>query len=386
MNEVVDMNKLYNAFKASMNGSSWKSQPQKFELDVLSELFKLKRELLDDTYQITPGSEFILNERGKIRYIHGGSMRDRVIEHWLCDDEINPAIQPYLIFNNGASQKDKGITFSRRLFEKDLHNFYLKYGDNQGYVGFVDMSKFYDNIHHDKAKSQLEPLIDPFPFHVFSKILDSFQVDVSYMSDEEYKTCLYLMFNSIEYYRSIPKSKMTGEKLMPKSVNIGDQIAQSIGIYYPITIDNYAKIVRGCKWYGRYMDDIYVIQRDKEELISVLEGIQQKANEIGLFVNPKKTRIAKLSNVYSYLQYKYSLLENGKIVKRINPKSVTRERRRMKAYKRLLDRGEMDYDAIEQACKSWMGAFAKVMSKQQIKHMKQTYYDLFGKELSWKRK
>lgn len=73
-------------------------------------------------------------------------------------------------------------------------------------------------------------------------------------SMHEYASCLDEVFNKLEY-RKIPKSKLTGEKFMEKSVNMGDQLSQAIGIYYPHRIDNYVKYVRGIKFYGRYSDD-----------------------------------------------------------------------------------------------------------------------------------
>ncbi len=57
-------------------------------------------------------------------------------------------------------------------------------------------------------------------------------------------------FNKLEY-RNIPKKKLTGKKWIEKSVNIGDQLSQVIGIYYPYRIDNYVKYVRSQKFYGR---------------------------------------------------------------------------------------------------------------------------------------
>lgn len=384
----VDVNDLYDCFRASLKGSDWKAEPQKFEIDWLCELFRLKREIISQVYQSQPGSEFILNERGKIRYVHGRHVRDRVIGHWLCDTKINPAIEPYLIFNNGASQKGKGLSFARQMFEKDLHNYYLRHGNNDGFAGFVDMSKFYDNIRHEDAKEIIGSMMGfkNLAYWVFSTIIDVFQIDVSYMSDEEYAHCMDKMFNSIEYNLSVPKSFRTGQKMMPKSVDIGDQVSQSIGIVYPFSIDNYIKIVRSCKENGRYMDDIYIVGETREFVESIVDGVEQKAQEIGLFINKRKTRIVKLCQTYQYLQVKYSLSESGRVIKRINPKSVTRERRRLKAYRRLLDNREMEYEDIEQAARSWMGTFAKLMSKKQIKHMKTLYYELFGKELSWKRK
>lgn len=384
-NKVTDLNVLYDAFRASMKGSAWKEEPQKFEIDFLSEIVKLKHELVAREYQTMPGSEFTLSERGKVRHIHGGRMRDRVVRHALCDTVLDEALQPYLIYNNSASQKGKGVSFARKMFEKDLHNYWLKHRTNDGYVGFVDFSKFYDNIRHDKAKEMVSAKVDEFSGWLFGQIVDTFRIDVSYMDDEEYAGCINQKFDSVKYHQQIPKERRTGQKFMDKSVDIGDQVSQDIGIFYPVQVDNYAKIVRGAKMYGRYMDDIYIIGNTKEYIASVIHGITEQAGELGIFINERKTRIVELSSTFKYLQIKYSLTDSGKVIKRINPKSVSRERRKLKAYKRMCEKGKIEYNAVEQAYKSWMGANVPVMSKKQVENMKQLYKGLYGKEPRWKK-
>lgn len=384
MNRLTDLNCLYDAFIASMKGSAWKEEPQRFEIDFLSEIVRLKHEIDDRTYRTSPGMEFELNERGKIRHIHGARMRDRVVRHALCDQELSAALRPFLIYNNGASQKGKGLTFAREMFARDLHNYWLEYRTNEGYIGFVDLSKFYDNIRHDRIREMVLPLLSDDAAWLLDHIISTFEIDVSYMSDDEYSRCMDEKFNSVWYYENIPIAARTGEKFMAKSVDIGDQVSQDIGIFFPTRLDNYAKIVRGIKRYGRYMDDIYIICQDKEELKSVIAGITEQATEMGMFINTKKTRVVKLSDTYKFLQVKYSLTSSGKVVKRINPTSVTRERRRLKTYKTLMEKGRMTYEDIEQSAKSWMGDYYRLMSKKQIEHMKALYSALFGKELSWK--
>lgn len=384
--DIADMNILYDALRASMRGSAWKREPQKFEHDWLHELSCLQKELRERTYKTSKGTEFTLNERGKIRHIHGGRMRDRVVRHALCDRIIGPCIKPYLIHNNGSSQKGKGLSFSRTQFEKDLHNYYLEHGNNLGYIGFVDLSKFYDNIRHDIAKQLLYPIIPESVHWLLDEIFKNMEVDVSYMTDEEYANCMTDKFNSVDYYANVPYSERTGKRMMAKSANIGDQFSQDLGVFLPFRIDNYVKIVRGIKRYGRYNDDMYVICETREQAASILNGIAEQAEKYGLFVNKKKTRIVKLSGQYKYLQIKYSLSETGKVIKRINPKNVTRERRKLKAYKRLMDKGVMPYEDVEQAAKSWMGEYTKIMSKAQTAHMKSLFHKLFGKEIVWKRK
>lgn len=375
--KIADMNILYDAFRASMKGSAWKEEPQRFEIDFLSELSSLKKELEDGTYRTLPGSEFTLCERGKIRHIHGGRMRDRVVRHALCDNVLTPALDPYLIYNNTASRTGRGIKAARQIFERDLHNYWLEYRTNEGYIGFVDLSKFYDNIRHDYVLETILPKIDEDSGKLLSEIVDSFKVDVSYMTDPEYALCLETRFDSVKYYETVPEEAKTGEKWMRKSVDIGDQASQNIGTFFPTPIDNYATCVRGHRRYGRYMDDIYVIDHDRNYLQETLSGITKEAEKLGLFVNEKKTRICKLSDTFRYLQIKYFLSDTGKVVKRINPKSVTRERRRLKAYKRLLDKGDMEYSMIEQSFRSWMGDYHRIMSKKQRKNMNRLFETLF---------
>ena len=386
MGKLTDLNLLYDSFLASMKGSAWKEEPQRFEIDFLSEIVRLKHEVDNRTYVTLPEIEFKLNERGKIRHIHGTRIRDRVVRHILCDGELSEALRPYLIYNNGASQKGKGITFARTMFERDLHNFWLKYRSNEGFVAFVDLSKYYDNIRHDRIREMVLPLLSEEAAWLLDQILHTFEVDVSYMTDDQYDRCMDDKFDSVWYYENIPEEAKTGEKYMPKSVDIGDQVSQDIGIFFPTRIDNYVKIVCGCKWYGRYMDDMYIICRDREELNSIVNGIKAEAVTLGMFINDRKTRIVRLSDTYKFLQIKYSLTERGRVIKRINPKSVTRERRRLKAYKRLMDAGKMQYADIEQAAKSWIADYSRLMSNEQIDHLKALYMALFGKELSWKPK
>ena len=384
MNTVTDLNVLYDAYRASMKSSAWKREPQRFERDFLSEIVKIHDELESRTYVTSERHTFVTHERGKARLIHGARMRDRVVRHALCDNILNPTFERYTIYNNSASQKGKGVDFARKLFERDLHNYWLEHRNNDGYICFVDFSKFYDNVRHKEVKEATCRVVDEMSGWLFSSIIDTFKVDVSYMSDEEYAHCLEKKYNSIEYYETVPENLKTGKKLMAKSVDIGDQISQSIGVFFPTPIDNYITIVRGHRRAGRYMDDIYIIHHDLGYLKETLKGVSEQAEKLGLYINEKKTHICKLSDKFTYLQMRYQLTETGKVVKRVKPATITRERRKLKKYKKLLDNGEVTYKNIEQSYKSWMGKYTKVMSKRQTKNIKRLYNELFKEDPRWK--
>lgn len=208
------------------------------------------------------------------------------------------------------------------------------------------------------------------------KLIKFSKVDVSYLSDREYNYCMYTIFNAIEYSK-VDKSLLTGEKFMEKSIGIGSQISQISGLLYPARIDNYCKIVKGLKFYGRYMDDIYIIHEDKNYLKQLLLEIHAICLEYGIFINIKKTQIIKISSTFTFLKTRYSLTESGKVIQRLSRDSITRERRKLKKYKELVDCGKMSYKDVENAYKSWRGNVKKYASYHVLKNMDLLYNDLF---------
>lgn len=380
---VSDANNLYEAYLASVKGSKWKESTQRFILNFLGYIFEIQEEILNRTLKNGSTGEFELSERGRIRPITSLNTKDKVVRHSLCDNLLLPEVRKKIIYDNCASIKGRGISQQRFRFEVHLRKYYKQYDTNEGWILFGDFSKFYDNIIHEIAKQQLLDLFDDDEFidWLLTLIFDGFKIDVSYMSDEEYDNCLDGLFNKLEY-REIPKDKLTGEKWMNKSVNIGDQLSQVIGIYYPYPIDNYVKYVCGQKYYGRYMDDWYIINKSKEELMDLLHNIEQIAKDLGIHINMKKTRIVKLSSTYKFLQVKYTLTKNGKVIKRINPKRVTAMRRKLKKLSIKVENGEISYGNVENMFKGWMGSFYKLMSKKQRNNMLHLYEDLFDKEIS----
>ena len=379
---LCDANSLYCAYKASIKGSKWKETVQRFILRFLTYLFEIRDELLNRTLQNGPVGEFLQNERGRIRPITSRCIKDRIVRHVLCDELLLPAVRKKVIYDNGASLKGRGISFSRKRFEVHLRKYYREYG-NEGWILFGDFSKFYDNIIHEIAKRELLKLFDDDEFidWLLTLIFDGFKIDVSYMTDEEYATCMDDLFVKLDYWK-IPKAEHTSEKWMAKSVDIGDQLSQVIGIYYPYPIDNYVKYVRSQKYYGRYMDDWYIMSPSKEELLDLLADIKAIARALGIHINDKKTRIVKINSTYKYLQIKYTLTKDGKVIKRINPVRVTAMRRKLKKLAVKVESGEALYENVENMFRSWMGNYYKLLSKRQRENLITLYEELFDKTIT----
>lgn len=91
---------------------------------------------------------------------------------------------------------------------------------------------------------------------------------------------------------------------------------------------------------------------DRDVLLNLLASIRQIASELGIHINEKKTHIAKISSTYKFLQVKYSLSKDGKIIKRINPERVTAQRRKLKKLAVKVENGEIEYENVENMFKS----------------------------------
>lgn len=369
--EIFDGNALYAAFKRAKQGSDWKPQVQRFEMTYLLELSKMQTELQEKTYRFLPATSFIINERGKTRCISGEQIADRIVKHSLCDEILTPSIRDYLIYDNGASLTGRGIDFTRRRLLTHLRKYYAKHQSNEGYILLIDFSKYYDNIRHDILMEQFKTITDnEHALWLLEKILDRSKVDVSYMSDEEYAVCMTTVFNSLVHDK-VDRKLLTGEKFMAKHLNIGDQVAQVAGIGYPMEIDNYIKIVRGIKYYGRYMDDSYVISDSKEHLQELMGEIVAIAARNGITVNTHKTRICKLSDYWRFLQVQYALTDTGRVIQKINPKRLTCMRRKMKKLAPILPSKD-----FEGWYNSWFRNHYKIMSKRQRENMNTLFQQL----------
>ena len=260
MGIFLDANVIYEAMrKAIKSGDRDRYATQLYKANHLLYTAMLQESLRDGTYKPSQGHKFVLRERGKTRYVTNNSMTDKVINHIICDEILTPALKRFLIHDNGASQKGKGVSFHRERFEKHLRDYFKEHGTNEGYILLGDFSGYYANIRHDVCGKVLAQFlrrsdIDREDLRIAWKILtgifDTFRVDVSRFSDEEicamYTSKVDAMLNF-----GIDETLLTGEKYLCKGVDIGNQVSQNIGIVFPYRLDNFAKIVAGIHGYGR---------------------------------------------------------------------------------------------------------------------------------------
>ena len=334
---------------------------------------------MPNAYYPKPGFEFMLNERGRMRPICGQTVDDRVVSHALNDYVLLPAIHPYLIYDNGASLKGRGVDFSRRRLFVHLRRYYQRNGTNVGYIRLKDQSKYYDNIRHDKLRDIIARFTNNLlALKLVNILLLESCVDVSYMSNEEYKHSMDIKFDRVSYRAmNYPKP---GIKKLCKGMNVGDQFSQTAGIVYPYRGDDYAKTVLGSKYYARYMDDSYDIDRNITELKRHAALIDIQADKLGMYTNFRKTCIARIDKGFIYLQRKIRLRDNGSIEVKLRPKSVTRIKRRIRKLKPKVENNVIPILDVANMVKSWICARRDCLTYPQLRTIELTVLSIYGRE------
>lgn len=111
----------------------------------------------------------------------------------------------------------------------------------------------------------------------------------------------------------------------------------------------------------------------------LLHEINKICDEYGIFINHKKTQIVKLTKTFTFLKTRYNLTDTGKVIKRINKDSVTRERRKLKKFRKMLNEGKITYPEIEEAYRSWRGNLRYYSAYNVMKNMDKLFNKLFIK-------
>lgn len=383
LSRISDANVLVNSFNQCKKGTTWKTSVQKYEINLLTETLKTKKKLETETYKASPFVEFSLSERGKTRWIKSMHIKDRVVQRALCDNVLLPELTKYLIYDNGASLKDKGIDFALNRVYKQLNDYFVKNKTNKGYVVLVDFSKYFDNIPHDKMiEAFTRDIKDEKLINLIEYLVSLFEIDLSVLPDEMQEEFKNGVFNNVKYSAYLHKNHLKpnykSNNKMKKSAGVGSQISQIIGVYYPTYIDNYFKIVKGVKGYERYMDDTVMLARTLDEAKGYLDDMYRLCEEGGIHINKKKTQIIKLESGFTFLKVKHRLTETGKIIRTTSHKNTTRERRKIKTLtKRAIEKNDDSFNVVKQSYNSYKGRLIRFNDHRTMQSMDKLFVGLY---------
>lgn len=312
ISNAARLDNIHEAARDAAKGVRWKASVQRYMIHSLRNSLYARRDLLagNDIRKGFVRSHVI--ERGKDRAIAAPRFSERVIQKAVTRAVMAPAVWPTLTPGCAANMRGRGTDYALMRLKGQLAEHYRRHGA-EGYVLLMDFSDYFGTIDHGTALDLVRrTLTDPA---------------------------------AVEFMRlQIEANGRIG-------LGLGSEPNQALAVAIPSPLDHLGERWRGIEASGRYMDDSYFIALDKETLWRFLDAARALCSSLGITINERKTRVVKLTRGFTFLKKRFRFTESGRIVVTPIPKSLARERRKLRIHARMVAEGSM---TLEQAYVSYM--------------------------------
>ena len=308
--KVTDFESLYKAYQKSKKGKGHNQSRLKFEIAALDGVLQIKRLLETKKYNVSPYNQFTVFEP-KERVIEAGSFKDKIVQHSLCDNILLPAFQTEFIQTNVAGQINKGTLYGLECLRAHLLLAYVKYGYDCWIVK-ADVTKYFYRINHDILKDIVRYFIaDDDVWWLCEKFIDS-----------------------------------TSGLGLP----LGNQVTQVFALLFLSGLDHFVTGELGVKYYGRYMDDFYLIVKDKSYARHCLNSIVTFMETLNLELN-SKTQIIPFKNGVKYCGFHTYVTKDGKCIRKLTNEKKRAAKKKYRRMAKLVTRGRL---SKEKCCESYL--------------------------------
>lgn len=342
LDQVFSYRKMFFYGRKCCNGVRWKQSAQNFEMHLFSGTAARRRKILDHTWIPKKCTHFTLRERGKIRPIDAPHITDRQVHKTLCNEVLIPLYTPCMIYDNGASQKGKGLHWHFRRIKKQLAWHYRRYG-REGAVLLIDLKGFFPNAPH--------------------ALIYQRHFDLIRNAD------LLALANSIIQYSPCP----TPGKGMPLGVEPSQQEMVSL----PSAIDHWIKCQAGVHGMGHYQDDYYAFFPVVDEAKLLGHEIVRRFEAAGIRVNKRKCKVIPLTKPFRWCKAKFTLTETGKIKLNGSRDGVKRARRKLKMFHGEFKEGKREFSEIEQYMECQTAYYRNFNDHGRLLKLRRVYHAIF---------
>ena len=300
MNTIFKKQLLEDLFRAYYDARKKKRKTInsiRFEINLEKEIFKLYEDLLTGRYEI--GKSICFISFGSVRReIFAADFRDRIVHH-LIYNYINPIFEKIFINDSYSCRIGKGTSygtkradhFIRSCSENYKKDCYILKLDIAGYFMSIDKSILFEKIervmknHQNKSQFDVEWVLQLIRKVIFN---------------DPTKDCI--VRGKREDWVGLPKDKSLFFSGYGRGLPIGNLTSQLFANVYLGDFDNFVMRKLGCKYYGRYVDDILIIHRNREHLKSVIEPIRKYlSQDLHLSLHKKKIYLQHFSKGVDFL-------------------------------------------------------------------------------------
>lgn len=265
---ITEIDQLLRMWLKVRNARSTRPRYVRFNENRLKNLQVIQYRLRTDTFEFGPYQYFIVKEKTR-RSVANAPLKDRP-PHWLIYEHLMSQWQRRFIHDCYGNLPGKGT----HAAVKRLADWARK--PSLTHALQIDISKYFSSIQHNYIKKVLFEREGNSHIRILIEgLIDSF------VTSDEFDH----LFEENSPYR------LTKEK----GIALGNLDSQIIANIYLNEFDHWIKEVLKVKYYIRYVDDIVILGSAVDDLAILRKKIEVKLMEIGLSVNPKKTKIRKIS-------------------------------------------------------------------------------------------
>lgn len=301
MNENPNLIPLSDFFEAYFQCRRHKrSTPnaRKFEMNYEDNLIQLWYEVNTYNYDIGKSICFLV-KRPKLREVFAADFRDRIIHHIIMM-RLEPLFENIFIEDTYNCRKGKGTLYGiNRLYEKvrEVSENYTK----ECYIGKFDLKGFFMSIHKPTLWIKLRDFIN-FEYKGEDKKLLLYLVKKIIFHHPEKNCEIKTPFSE---WKKLPKNKSLFTCGKDRGLAIGNLTSQCFANFYMHFFDDFMHSM--FKYYGRYVDDFYVISTDKEEIKRSIPKIRTfLKKELKVTLHPDKIYIQS---------YEHGIKFTGSVIK-----------------------------------------------------------------------
>ncbi len=344
---------LYRAYKDARKNKRSKAYQLKYEYRLEDNLVALRDELYTRTYKAFPSTCFIIHDP-KMREVFAGNFRDRIVHH-LFYNYTHKMLERTFIADSYSCIKKRGTHYGIDRLKRHIRSVSAGY-TKPAYVMKIDISGYFMHINRQlligicrdfmnkmkthqsdvPGKKWFEVLDYDFVYYLLESIANSNPIE----------NCNLL--GKREDWNSLPSEKSIFRSEEGCGLPIGNLSSQLFSNIYMNPFDQFMKRSLGCKHYGRYVDDSYVVAGSREHLKSLIPKITEFLhNFLHLDVNMNKLRIV---DAYYGVEFLGAYIKPFRTY--ISNSSLRRIRSKVKRNK------YEDYASLSASINSFLGVFS----------------------------
>lgn len=280
--EPIKLGALFEAYEDCRRNKRTTKSALAFEVDYEANLVKLCNEINDRTYNPGRSVAFIVNKPVK-REVFAADFKDRIVHH-LVIKKLQPLFEKAFIYDSYACRLGKGTSFGIKRLDKFIRKCSQNY-TKDCYILKLDIQGFF--MHIDKAIlfDQLSRFIESYYVHADKELL--LDLCRKIIDNDPAENCIFK--GHYGDWGDLPCDKSLFFSAENCGLPIGNLTSQVFANLYMNKFDHYMKSELGLKYYGRYVDDFFVVHESKEHLKELVSKIRKFLEDnLKLTLHPKK--------------------------------------------------------------------------------------------------